>query len=477
MRLTAALGRLGGLVRAIRIPVPAPVARLFALLAVPYRWMARTLYRYSPKGLFPRTLLILVVPLVIMQAVLSFVFMERHYNLVTQRLSDSVVRDIAMLAELIHDYPGDEDLERLTMLARANLDLTVTILPLEPLPPPRPKPFFDIVDRYLSQQISQRIGRPFWIDTVGRSSFVEIRIQLERHTLRVIARRSQTYASNSHFFIVWMVSTSLVLMIIALLFLRNQTRPVERLATAAESFGKGRPIDNFRPSGAREVRRAAQAFIEMRRRIERQIEQRTAMLAGVSHDLRTILTRFRLQLALFPDGEEVRALQRDVDEMKTMLEDYLAFARGEGDEQAAPTDVALVLEDLEAEAEIVGAEASSSFTGPPVVTLKALAFKRALTNLATNAARFGKHVRIEGRNADGWLTIVIEDDGPGIPEEERENVFRPFYQLDQSRNRDTGGSGLGLAIARDIVRAHGGDLVLGESVDLGGLMARVRIPT
>ncbi|MHC5652556.1 ATP-binding protein [Stappia sp.] len=429
-----------------------------------------------PKGLFPRTLLILVVPLVIMQAVLAFVFMERHYNLVTQRLSDSVVRDIAMLAELIERHPDEQDIEQLVELARLQLNLAVTVLPPEPLPPPRPKPFFDIVDRYLSQQISQRIGRPFWIDTVGRSSFIEIRILLEDHTLRVIARRSQTYASNSHFFIVWMVSTSLVLMIIALLFLRNQTRPVERLANAAESFGKGRPMENFRPSGAREVRRAAQAFIEMRRRIERQIEQRTAMLAGVSHDLRTILTRFRLQLALFPQSEEVNALQHDVDEMKSMLEDYLAFARGEGDEQAQPTDMALVFEELEAEAEILEANVSSSFTGPPTVTVKALAFKRALTNLVTNAARYGDNVHIEGRNSDGWLTIVIEDDGPGIPEEERESVFRPFYQLDQARNRDAGGSGLGLAIARDVVRAHGGDIVLGESATLGGLSARVRIP-
>jgi two-component system osmolarity sensor histidine kinase EnvZ len=235
-------------------------------------------------------------------------------------------------------------------------------------------------------------------------------------------------------------------------------------------------MENFRPSGAREVRRAAQAFIEMRRRIERQIEQRTAMLAGVSHDLRTILTRFRLQLALFPQSEEVNALQHDVDEMKSMLEDYLAFARGEGDEQAQPTDMALVFEELEAEAEILEANVSSSFTGSPTVTVKALAFKRALTNLVTNAARYGDNVHIEGRNSDGWLTIVIEDDGPGIPEEERESVFRPFYQLDQARNRDAGGSGLGLAIARDVVRAHGGDIVLGESATLGGLSARVRIP-
>ncbi|WP_186398552.1 ATP-binding protein [Stappia sp. P2PMeth1] len=466
----------GALARLPKLPVPGVLRRAGALVATPYQALARALYRRMPKGLFTRTLLIIVIPLVVMQAVLAFVFLERHYNLVTQRLSDAVVRDISLIVRLTESSAGEEEFQRLAQMARSDLGLAITLLPPEPLPPPRPKPFFDIVDRYLSQQVAARIGKPFWIDTVGRSSFVELRIKLENGVLRVIARRSQTYASNSHFFIVWMVSTSLVLVVIALLFLRNQTRPVERLATAAESFGKGRPIEDFRPSGAREVRRAAQAFIEMRRRIERQIEQRTTMLAGVSHDLRTVLTRFRLQLALFPASEEVRALQRDVDEMKTMLEDYLAFARGEGDEQAQPTDIGLMFEELEAEAEILGAAVTSHLQGPPEVTLRPNAFKRALTNLVTNAARHGDRLNIDGRNADGWLTITIEDDGPGVPVEERENVFRPFYQLDHARNRDSGGSGLGLAIARDIVRAHGGDIVLGESETLGGLRARVRIP-
>ncbi|WP_425274783.1 ATP-binding protein [Stappia indica] len=458
------------------LPMPGWLRRLGELLAAPYRALAHALYRRMPKGLFTRTLLIIVTPLVIMQAVLAFVFMERHYNLVTQRLSDAVVRDIAMIVRLTEATGSEEEFQKIAEMARADLGLAITLLPPEPLPPPRPKPFFDILDRYLSQQVAAWIGKPFWIDTVGRSSFVELRIKLANNVLRVIARRSQTYASNSHLFIVWMVSTSLVLVILAMLFLRNQTRPVERLANAAESFGKGRPIEDFRPSGAREVRRAAQAFIEMRRRIERQIEQRTAMLTGVSHDLRTILTRFRLQLALFPDSEEVRALQSDVDEMKTMLEDYLAFARGEGDEQAHPTDIGLLFEELEAEAEILGASVTSHLQGPAEVTLRPNAFKRALTNLVTNAARHGSRLTIEGRNADGWLTITIDDDGPGIPAEERENVFRPFYQLDHARNRDSGGSGLGLAIARDIVRAHGGDIMLGDSETLGGLHARVRIP-
>ncbi|WP_235974589.1 ATP-binding protein [Stappia albiluteola] len=429
-----------------------------------------------PKGLFTRALLIIVIPMVILQGVLAFLFMEKHYDLVTRRLAQAVIREVATIISVIETYPQDADFRSITDIAANDLGLSIAVLPLEPLPPPRPKPFFDFVDQVLSNEIRTQISRPFWIDTVGRSSYVEIRIQLKEHVLRVIARRSQTYASNSHIFIVWMVTTSLVLLVIALIFLRNQIKPIEQLANAAESFGKGRPIDDFRPRGALEVRRAAQAFIEMRRRIERQIEQRTTMLAGVSHDLRTILTRFRLQLALFGDSEETAALKSDVDDMNHMLEDYLAFARGDGDEQARPADLSLMFEDLEAEAEIAGAEVSSALIGETTVVVKPIAFKRCLTNLVTNAARYAGTVRIEGRNAERWLTITVEDDGPGIPPEERENVFRPFYRLDAARSREAGGSGLGLAIARDIARAHGGDILLDDS-PLGGLRAKVRLPS
>ncbi len=451
------------------------VRRALTLVALPYNSVAALLHRLMPRGLFSRALLIIVIPMVLLQSVLAWVFLDRHYDLVTQRLSESMVGQIAAIVEILERYPHDEDYGTLIEIAEDKLELSISVLPPEPLPPPRPKPFFDLVDRYLSEQLRVRIGRPFWIDTIGRSRFVEMRIQLKDHVLRVIARRSQAYASNSHIFIVWMVSTSAILIAIALVFLRNQIRPIEQLADAAEGFGKGRPIERFRPRGAREVRRAAQAFIEMRRRIERQIEQRTAMLAGISHDLRTVLTRFRLQLALLPKGPEVNALQADVDEMNSMLEDYLAFVRGDGNEQAKPTDVALLFEDLEAQAEVAGAEVSSHFAGDPEIVLKEIAIRRCLTNLVANAARHGSQLRIEGRNADGWLTITIDDDGPGIQPEERENVFRPFYRLDSARNLDAHGSGLGLAIARDIVRGHGGSIMLDDS-PLGGLRVRIRIP-
>ncbi len=454
------------------LSLPAPLRRLVSA----YRVASRLLYRAMPKGLFTRALLIILAPIVILQSVLAFVFMERHYQLVSKRMSEAVVREIAAVVYVMENFPQDGEHQKIEELASSALGMSMTVIPLEPLPAPVPKPYFDVIDRELSRAIGQRIGKPFWIDTVGRSRFVEIRIQLSDSILRVFARRGQTYASNSHIFLVWMFSTSFILIVIALLFLRNQIRPIVRLANAAEAFGTGRSIDTFHASGAREVRRAGQAFIEMRRRIERQIDQRTTMLAGVSHDLRTILTRFRLQLAVSGDSTENEALRRDVDEMSHMLEDYLAFARGDGDEDAELTDLALLLEELEEEAEISGHnDVSAVFDGPPEVHLRRLSFKRCLSNLIVNATKYGSKVEVAGKLDSGWVTITVDDDGPGIPEDQRELATKAFHRLDMARNQDVPGSGLGLAIARDIARSHGGDLYLEDS-PLGGLRARIRIP-
>jgi two-component system osmolarity sensor histidine kinase EnvZ len=341
--------------------------------------------------------------------------------------------------------------------------------------PPGPKPFFSLLDQALSEELRKQIGRPYWIDTVGKSALVEIRVQLDNTVMRIFARRSQAYASNSEIFLLWMVGTSTVLLIVAIIFLRNQIKPILRLADAAEAFGKGRDAPNFRPRGAREVRRAAQAFIEMKMRVERTIEQRTAMLAGVSHDLRTILTRFKLEMELIGNSPEVEAMRKDVDEMSRMLEAYLAFARGDSGETAAPTDMAAFLEELKADAERHGHMTSVVFHGPPVVTVRPAAFKRCLANLVSNAARFAESISITGHRDHRYLTVTIDDDGPGIPAEMREEVFKPFLRLDDARNQDEGGTGLGLAIARDIARSHGGDITLGDS-PLGGLRASVRIP-
>ncbi len=437
-------------------------------------WMGNAFKGWMPSGLYARALLIMIVPMVILQTVVAFVFMERHWNTVTRRLSAAVVQDVASLIDVYKGYPQDKDRAQLRRIAQ-RLQLVVDFLPVGDLPPPGPKPFFSLLDQTLSVQLGRQIGRPFWIDTVGRSNLVEIRIQLDDAVMRVFAQRSAAYASNSEIFLFWMVGTSSILLIVSVLFLRNQIKPILRLADAAESFGKGREAPNFRPRGAREVHRAAQAFLEMKSRIERSIEQRTAMLAGVSHDLRTVLTRFKLELVLLGDSPEVEAMKKDVDEMGRMLEAYLAFARGDTGEQSAPTDMADFLDELKTDAERNGHRTNVTFHGYPIVTVKPAAFKRCIANLVSNAARFAKTIEIVGHRDHRYLTVTVDDDGPGIPAGMREEVFKPFLRLDDARNQDEGGTGLGLAIARDIARSHGGDIVLDAS-PLGGLRARVRVP-
>lgn len=430
--------------------------------------------RYMPKGLYPRALVIVIAPVVLLQSVIAYVFMERHWQTVTQRLSSAVSADIAAVIDVYESYPQDADASVLSRIAAERLGMDVDILPDSDLPAPGPKPFFSILDNALSTELSQQVARPFWLDTVGRSSLIEIRIKLGKDVMRVLTRRNQAYASNSHIFLLWMLGTSMILLTIAVLFLRNQIRPILKLADAAEAFGKGRDAE-FRPRGAREVRRAGNAFIEMKRRVERAIGERTTMLNGVSHDLRTILTRFKLSLALLERSSEIDALEKDVDEMSRMLEDYLAFARGDAGEAAVETDIRALLEELKADAERQGHQTELEVVGDPLVVIRPDAFRRLLTNLVSNAARYGDRIAIRATHDARYLIVMVDDDGPGIAPEQREEVFRPFFRLDEARNVDSGGTGLGLAIARDIARAHGGDIILADSA-LGGLRATVRLP-
>ena len=453
----------------------AAAGSIAAPIASPWVRFTQWLKMMMPKGLYARALLIIILPMVVLQSVFAFLFVERQSSLVNYYLSSAVTQEIATLIDVYKTYPQGADRAQLRRIAQERLGLVVDFLPETQLPPPGPKPFFSQLDAALSDEIRKQIGLPFWIDTVGRSSILEIRIKLDDAIMRVFARRADAYVSNSWIFVLWMVATSLVVLTIAILFLRNQIRPIVRLADAAEAFGKGREAANFRPRGAREVRRAAAAFLEMKTRIERAIEQRTTMLAGVSHDLRTILTRFKLELALLGDIPEVEAIKKDVDEMAGMLEAYLAFARGDLGEQSAPTDIAAMLEELKLDSERHGHQATAVFHGPPQVSVRPAAFKRCLANLVSNAARFGSTIAITGHRDHRWLTVTVDDDGPGIPPPLREDVFKPFLRLDDARNQDEGGTGLGLAIARDIARSHGGDITLGDS-PLGGLRATVRIP-
>jgi two-component system, OmpR family, osmolarity sensor histidine kinase EnvZ len=441
-----------------------------------WRRVGRWLRRQLPTGLYARSLLIIIIPMVILQSVIAFVFMERHWQLVTQRLSTAVTRDIAAIIDIIETYPQDTDDAEIIRIAREKLDLNIAIDKGDELPPPRPKPFFSILDQILSDEITRQIRRPFWIDTLGDSKLVEIRIQLEGEVLRVYAWRSHTYASNTHIFLLWMVGTSLVLLTISILFLRGQIRPILSLTRAAESFGKGQKMpEDFAPRGADEVRRAGLAFMLMRERIERQMEQRTAMLSGVSHDLRTILTRFKLQLALVGDNPDLDGLNKDVEDMQVMLEGYLAFARGESEEDVGRLKLSELFAKLEMEAELSQKVLTSAIQGADEVLVRPNAFTRLVTNLASNALNYAGKVHIEARHGAKWLTITVDDNGPGIPERSRDDVFKPFFRLDEARNLNASGTGLGLAIARDIARSHGGNVTLSDS-SLGGLRATIRIP-
>lgn len=436
-------------------------------------WMGNAFKGWMPTGLYARALLIMIVPMVVLQSVVAFVFMERHWNTVTRRLSAAVVADVATLIDVYKVYPQDKDRAQLRRIAQQRLGLVLDFLPVGDMPPPGPKPFFSLLDQTLSVQLGRQIARPFWIDTVGRSNLVEIRIQLDDAVMRIFAQRSAAYASNSEIFIFWMLGTSSILLIVMVLFLRNQIKPILRLADAAESFGKGREAPNFRPRGAREVRRAAHAFLEMKARIERSIEQRTAMLAGVSHDLRTPLTRLRLALAVLPphadQRDDLADMATDVAEMERMIGGYLSFARGEGAEQAETIDLSALLEDVAVSARRAGALVAVNAVPGIVLNLRPDAARRAVTNLVDNARRHAQHVTIGVDPQERSVHVLVDDDGPGIAPDRREEVFRAF------ESGAGGGTGLGLTIARDIARAHGGDIVLEDS-PLGGLRARLRLP-
>ncbi len=445
------------------------------LPATGWKWFARFLRRRLPTGIYVRSLLIIIMPMLLLQSVVAAVFMERHWQMVTQRLSMAVTQDIAAIIQIIDTYPQDADYTAITRIAREQMKLQISVEPDGDLPPPREKPFFSILDGILSDELTDQIKRPFWLDTLGDSNLVEIRIKLDRKILRVLTKRNQTYASNTHIFIVWMVGASLVLIGVSILFLRGQIRPIQALAAAAESFGKGQKAENFYPRGADEVRRAGLAFILMRERIERQMEQRTAMLTGVSHDLRTILTRFKLQLALAGNNPDLQGMADDVNDMQSMLEAYMAFARTEVEEDVGELKLSEIMERIEADFSLHEKALTYSIEGDDEISVRPNAFTRLVMNLASNARRYASSLNIEAKHSAKWLTLTFDDDGPGIPEKNREDVFKPFFRLDEARNLDDSGTGLGLAIARDIARSHGGNVTLGDS-PLGGLRAIIRVP-
>jgi two-component system osmolarity sensor histidine kinase EnvZ len=436
-----------------------------------------------PRGLLGRSLLILMTPLLLVQLVSAYVFFGTHWDLVTRRMSSSLAGDIGMVIQLMRQHPGPHEQEQIFALAAQEMELAVTLRPGDILQRTgmlgAASKFADLVMGYslednLANAFNERVGRPVLIDAETSDRDIIILVQLPDAVLEVKASRKRLYSPTTQIFVLWMVGSSILLLATASVFTSNQVRAVKRLAVAADAFGKGRPMPDFKPEGAAEVRQAGAAFALMRDRLKSQVDQRTEMLAGVSHDLRTPLTRMKLQLAMMK-GEGIGDLTDDVSEMERMIEGYLAFARGEGTEVSRPADLAALVEDAVAGARREGGRIEVVLSGDLTLPLKAQAMSRCLANLIGNAVRYAAHVKVTARRGEEVAEVIIDDDGPGIPPEFRELVFKPFYRIEGSRNPKTGGVGLGLTIARDVARGHGGNILLEEG-PMKGLRVRLLLP-
>lgn len=442
------------------------------------------LRQMMPKSLFGRSLLIVLLPLLILQAVLAYVFYERHWDTVTRWLAVGIAGEISLLADMVESAETSREREKALFFARRHFGFSVTLDPdgrMEDVAI-EAQGTISRLDQTLAKMFTRQLSHPFAIDTSlspDRPRQIALFVQLEDGLLRVEAPRKRVDSTTTRIFMAWMVGLSLLLLMLAIYFLTRQLRPIRRLAWAADNFGKGRDVGDFKLAGATEIRQAGAAFNTMRKRILRQLTQRTEMLAAVSHDLRTPLTRMKLELEMLksakPHPDDIKALQRDVEDMAKVVDGYLAFARGEGQEGIAPTDLGNILQEVASRASRDGATIEIELERPITMPLRPVAIRRCIANLIENAVRYAGHVGIRATMEDDQVWVAIDDDGPGIPADQREAVFKPFFRLDASRNTGTGGVGLGLSIARDIVLSHGGDIQLHDS-PAGGLRVLIRLP-
>ena len=432
----------------------------------------KTLKKIFPSGLYTRSLIIIIAPIVILQAILTFVFLERHWQLVTKKLSSSVVSEIGMMM----DMQKNNDLIEISSNAKKFYDINLRLLTNQRIDNDFRLPA-NLVEKTLSQELQKSLDNKYSIEDIPEEKKVIINIEVENGILEFVIPRRNVYATNSHIFLVWMVISSILILSIAILFLRQQIKPIEKLAKAAESFGIGRKIKNFKPTGATEVRKAADAYIKMQERIEKFLEQRTLMLAGVSHDLRTPLTRIKLQLEMYSNQKGNTELLKDVNEMQYMLETYLDFSQTVSSEEDTEVDLKELIDNI----------ISTSNEKSKIISLKPtnlknikyickkIALKRCVINLINNAKAFGDEVLITLNESNKEITITIEDNGPGIPKKDYEKALRPFQRLDSSRNQNIAGSGLGLSISQEIMNSIGGNIKLSKS-KLGGLKVIMALP-
>ena len=423
-----------------------------------------------PKSIFWRAFLIIILPIVIMQMFVAWFFFNAHWVTVTSNLSDSVAADVAVATQLFMEDPTDENAKKLDALLRPDMELSVVLRPDDRLPTANRNAFFSNLDKTLRKSLTETVNAPFWFDTTRYPNHIDIRVQVDEGVLRFIAARERVFAPTGYVFIFWLITTTVVLSLISILFIRRQSDPIRELADAASAFGKGQDISGFKPRGASEVRMAGQSFLKMRQRIHRHLEQRTLMLAGVSHDLRTPLTRLKLQLAMQEDTDDTRAARRDVDEMEAMLTGYLDFARGMGKEKPQKVQLSKFISEV-----VKGRSLVIKPYEDRQISIRPLMLKRCLDNLISNALKYGGTCKLSVEQTSEFLLICVDDDGPGIPEGQRQNVFKAFQRLDEARNQNIEGVGLGLSISQDIAQLHGGTILLSDS-DLGGLKATLRLP-
>lgn len=435
------------------------------------------LRRYFPKSLYARVTLIVILPIFLTQALVTYFFFSRHWDRVTATLSENVAGEIALVTALYGEAPDESARNAVMSRSLRELHLRAIFDRGGALPEGgHALDKFNVYNATLQRRLDRAIEGPYWLNTRQWKEEVEIRVPIEDGVLVYFARKDRVFATTGRIFLFWLAGTSFLLGAVAIVFMRNQVRSILRLATAAEAFGRGRDSPGYRPAGATEVRKAGYAFLAMRERIKRHLEQRTAMLAGISHDLRTPLTRMKLALAMQPESDDIEGLRKDVAEMERMIAAYLDFARNEASEEDPTTfRLADLTTEIADDVRRAGRALDLKVAAGILITARRVALKRALGNLVGNALRYADHARLSALRTDRYIEIHVDDDGPGIDPARYEDVFKPFIRLDEARNQNESGVGMGLTVVRDIARSHGGEATLDTS-PMGGLRATLRLP-